>query len=320
MINMKSILFVIGLLLSNFVFSQSNKQLHDIKPNWKLGDTKKVRMESFTKIYVNDSLFNNTEATSYYGIKVVDTIKNYTLLYSNVPNSLDIKSSSSIPEADSVGDFLASMIKKIETETKYFEYEILVDKNTGQALRIKNEENFLSLIEKVVSKMMVEYGEKVGKTKAQIDSMNQKIVGYYKLMEPKILETTINEFNYIMWAYSLRFPYNSSISQEVMVHDINGMGKFGDIEMPAVLTTSSKKDDNGLTVHTDTDYDKDFLLEQIKKNYKNMKNLGTSDIFLSEITESLFTNMTNWIVSHKSTVVFRTKEVEVVNETNVFFQ
>lgn len=80
MINMKSILFVIGLLLSNFVFSQSNKQLHDIKPNWKLGDTKKVRMESFTKIYVNDSLFNNTEATSYYGIKVVDTIKNYTLL------------------------------------------------------------------------------------------------------------------------------------------------------------------------------------------------------------------------------------------------
>ena len=114
MINMKSILFVIGLLLSNFVFSQSNKQLHDIKPNWKLGDTKKVRMESFTKIYVNDSLFNNTEATSYYGIKVVDTIKNYTLLYSNVPNSLDIKSSSSIPEADSVGDFLASMIKKIE--------------------------------------------------------------------------------------------------------------------------------------------------------------------------------------------------------------
>lgn len=103
-----------------------------------------------------------------------------------MPNSLDIKSSSSIPEADSVGDFLASMIKKIETETKYFEYEILVDKNTGQALRIKNEENFLSLIEKVVSKMMVEYGEKVGKTKAQIDSMNQKIVGYYKLMEPKI--------------------------------------------------------------------------------------------------------------------------------------
>lgn len=105
-----------------------------------------------------------------------------------------------------------------------------------------------------------------------------------------------------------------------MVHDINAMGKFGDIEMPAFLTTSSKKDDNGLTVHTDTDYDKDFLLEQIKKNYKNMKNLGTSDIFLSEKTESLFTNMTNWIVSHKSTVVFRTKEVEVVNETNVFFQ
>jgi mannitol-1-phosphate/altronate dehydrogenase len=78
---MKHFLFATFLLLSNISFSQSNKQLHHIKPQWKLGDIKKVHTESFTKVFIKDSLFNNTEATADYNIKVIDTLKNYTLLY-----------------------------------------------------------------------------------------------------------------------------------------------------------------------------------------------------------------------------------------------
>lgn len=320
MINMKNSLLVVCLLFSNFIFSQSNKQLHHIKPKWKLGEIKKVHTESFTKIFIKDSLFSNTEASANYSIKIIDTIKNYTLLYSSEPNSLDIKTNSTVSDVDSVVNIITPIIKKIEKETKSFQYEILVDKNTGQALKIKNEDTLLKLIEKVTSTMIGEFGERFGKTNTQIDSMKQKIVSYFKLKEPKILETMINEFNYIMGAYSLTFPYNSSVSQKTMVHDVNAMGEFGDIEMPAVITTSSKKVDNSLTVQTDTDYDKDFLLAQIKKKYKNMNNLTTSDIFLSEKTEALFTTTTNWIVSHKSSVVFATKEVKVINETHVSFQ
>jgi hypothetical protein len=105
-----------------------------------------------------------------------------------------------------------------------------------------------------------------------------------------------------------------------MVNDVNAMGEFGDIEMPAIITTSSKKNDDKLIVQTDTDYDKDFLLEQIKKKYKNMNDLTTADIFLSEKTETLFTTTTNWIVSQKSDVVFKTKEIKVINATSVKFQ
>lgn len=320
MINIKHFFFVISLLLSNFVFGQSNKQLHTIKPNWKLGDFKKVHTESYTKIFIKDSLFNNTEATANYSIKVIDTIKTYTLLYSSEPNTLDVKSNSSISTVDSVVNIFAKMINNIEKETKAFQYEILVDKKTGQALKVKNSDDFLKMIEHVTSTMIEEFGEKAGKTTTQIDSLKQKVVSYFKLNEPKILETKINEFNYIMGAYSLTFPYNSSISQKAMVHDVNAMGEFGDIEMPAVITTSSKKNDISLTIQTDTDYDKDFLLEQMKKKYKNMKDLTASDIFLSEKAEATFTTTTNWIVSQKSTVVFKTKEVKVINETQVSFQ
>jgi hypothetical protein len=221
---------------------------------------------------------------------------------------------------DSVVNFFTEMIKKIEKETSVFKYELLVDKNTGQAFKVKNGDKYLKMIEQVTSTMIDELGEKKGKTNTQIDSMKQKVIAYFKLAEPKILETAINEFNYIMQPYSYTFPYNSTVSHKAMLHDVNAMGEFGDIEMPAVLTISSKKHDNSLTIQTDTDYDKDFLLEQIKKRHKNMSDLTTSDIFMSEKVETIFTTTNSWMVSHKSNVVFKMKEVKVINETIVSFQ
>ena len=105
-----------------------------------------------------------------------------------------------------------------------------------------------------------------------------------------------------------------------MIHDVNALGEFGDIEIPAVLTISSKKNDKSLTIQTDTEYDKDFLLEQIKKKHKSMSNVTASDIFMSEKVETIFTTANGWMVSHKSNVVFKMKEVTVTNETIVSFQ
>jgi hypothetical protein len=318
---MKHILFGICLLLlSNFVFSQSDTQLHQIKPRWQLGDQKRVHAESLSKVFIKDSLFNNTEATANYIMKVVDTVGNYTILYSKEPNSIDIETKSSNSKVDSVVNFLTGIISQIEKETNTFKYELLVDKNTGQAFKVKNGEAYLQMIEQITSTMIDEFGKKKGKTTAQIDSMKQKVIAYCKLAEPKILATAINEFNYIMQPYSYTFPINSAVSRKAMIHDVNALGEFGDIEMPAILTISSKKHDKSLTIQTDTDYDKDFLLEQIKKKHKNMSDVTTSDIFMSEKVETIFTTANGWLVSHKSNVVFKMKEVKVINETIVSFQ
>jgi hypothetical protein len=51
-----------------------------------------------------------------------------------------------------------------------------------------------------------------------------------------------------------------------------------------------------------------------------MSEVTTSDIFLSEKVESIFTTANGWIVSHKSNVVFQLKEVKVINETIASFQ
>jgi len=308
------------LLITNLNFGQSNLKLHQIKPKWKLGDQKTVYTQSGTKIYIKDSLINNTEATASYRIKVIDTVKYYTLLYSNGPNSIDFETKSYTPKIDSVVNFFTELIKKIEKETNSFKYELLVDKNTGQALKVKNSDRFLKMIEQFTFTMTDELGEKTKKSNIQIDSIKQKVIAYFKLAEPKILQTMINQFNYIMQPYSFEFPYNSSISQRAMLHDVNTLGEFGDVEFPATLHISSEKRNNILTIQTDTDYDKDFLLDQIKKKHKSMSNLTASDIILSEKEEATFSTTNGWIVLHKSNVVFKTKEVSVINEATVNFQ
>lgn len=272
------------------------------------------------QIFIKDSLINNTEAISNYSLKIIDTAKYFTLLYANEPNSLDIASKSTIPEADTVINLMTNLIKRIEKESEAFKYELLVDKNTGLAFKVKNAEQFSKMITKLTGAMIAELAVKMRKSGTQVDSLKQKVSAHLKLAEPKIFETIVNQFNYLMQPYSYEFPYNKTISQKAMIQDVNALGTFGGIEMPATLTITSKKDKNVLTIQTDTDYDKDFLLEQIKKKYKNMSKLTASDIFMSEKNDATFAVTNGWINSHRSNVVFMTKEVKVVNETLVTFK
>jgi hypothetical protein len=247
------------LLLGHFTFGQSNVKLHQVKLKWKLGDQKIVHTQSSTKIFIKDSLYNNTEAIGNYRIKVIDTVKYYTLLYASEPNALDIETKSTVPKVDSVITSFANIIKKIEKETQSFQYKLLVDKKTGLAVKVKNSEEFLKTVEQITATMIAELGEKLKKSSMQIDSAKQKVNAYFKLTAPKILETMINQFNYFMQPYSYEFPYNATISQKAKLHNVNALGEFGDVEVPATLTISSKKRDNILTIKTDTDYDKGFM-------------------------------------------------------------
>lgn len=302
-------------------FAQSkNNQLHQLIPKWKLGDQKKVITVTNNQIFLKDSLISNTEVKGKYIIQVIDTVKNYTLSFFNEPNSNGLEVQSSIPKVDSVVNFFTGLIKNIEKESRAFKYELLVDKNSGQAFKVKNGDKFLKLVEELAFTMINELGEKKVKSETEIDTMKQKVMAYFKSAEPKILESLINQFNYLMQAYTYTFQINTAISQKTMIHDVNALGSFGGLEMPADLIISSTREKNIITIQTQTEYDKDFLLKEMKKRYKNMGDLTTSDFILSEIAEATFKTTNNWIISHKTNVVFQMKEVKVVNETKVSFQ
>src|SRR5688572_21941124 len=154
---MKHIVYAVCLLLlSNSTFSQSGKQLHQIKPKWKLGDQKRVHTASISRIFIKDSLLNITEVTGNYSIRVIDTFKNYTISYSNEPSSVGIETKFSTPKPDSVVNFFTGIINNIEKEINAFKYELLVDKNTGQAFKVKNGGKYLKMVEQVASTMIDE--------------------------------------------------------------------------------------------------------------------------------------------------------------------
>lgn len=316
----KVLLLILVLSFSNIVLGQSNKGLYQISPKWKLGDIKRVHTESISKIFIKDSLLNNTRASAEYGIKVIDTIKNYTLLYFNELSPIKIESTSSIPAMDSAINILKEITKVIEQESASFKYKILVSKKTGLAFEIKNGDELLKNTDSALSILINELGSKRGKTKTQIDTMQQRATSLSKMNHSKILQTVINQINYIMQPYSYRFSYNSTISQKAMISDVNVLSEFGNIEMPATLTISSKETENNtLTVLTDTDYDKAFVLEQIKKKRKSLGDVKPSDIFLSEKVETVFALGNNWIIKHTSNVNFELKDVKVMNQSMISF-
>ena len=67
----KFTILIFQLLVSNLIFGQSNNKLRQIIPKWKLGDEKIINTKSETKVFIKDSLFNKTEVTSIYNIKVI---------------------------------------------------------------------------------------------------------------------------------------------------------------------------------------------------------------------------------------------------------
>lgn len=307
-------------LLCNSSFGQTTHQLSKLTPKWKLGDEKVASNITSTKIFYKDSLINSTQAISKYRIKVIDTVKNYTIQFANLPNTMEIETKIANPALDSTTRFITNIIKKLEKNISAFPYEFYVNKSTGQAIEVKNADKFLQHIQELTTIIFIQLNDSMQELKIPIDSLKQIVSNQIKNAEPKILETMINEFNYLMQPYSYEFKLNSSISQKTMIHDVNALGEFGDVEMPAILTISSKKQDNILTISTNTDYDKNVLLEEIKKKYQNMNHITISDIVLTEKVEAQFSIKNSWIIAHKSNIVFKTKEVHLINETIVKFE
>ena len=315
---MKLHLLFIGLIFFGKLFSQND--LISISPLWKLNEVRKVHSEATMKVYINDTLSSDTKAVNSYTIKVIDTTKNYLLSYSQKAGDLDLSLSFNNTKADSVAQKLTKIIKMIEVRLTNFQYQIVLDKQSGQAIEIKNRQELNDSLTIIIKSIVYELGTKKGKSQEQMDSMATKILRNFKAKEASMIETTLNQVNVIFQAYSYSFPLKGSYSQELMIHDVNAGGYFGASEFPATMVIQSVKNSNNtLKVNTNLLYDKKFLLEQIKKKSTAMNDLKEEDLSISEKNDILFDLKNTWIISHKSNVEFLTPKVKVYNETTMTF-
>ena len=298
-----------------------------ITPRWQLGDERTVHVEASTKITIADTLVTDAIVTSDFRIKVLDTVENYTLSYMQISNDFAMELSSNIPEFNSGKEMVLFAIQKLIKEVPNFEYRVLVNKASGLAFDLENADEYLSFIELISIKIVGELHSamnkaavKKGKPEMNIEVLNEVMLPRFKAAHPQMIQSAINGLNLLLQAYTYEFPINGSISEKIMVYPVNALGADADIEYPATITLSSTVSENELVGYSNLDYDKSFVLEQMKKKTENLEETQASDLSMVENAEYVFDTNTSWIKLYKRNVSFELPNVKTVMQSTMTYE
>ncbi|WMJ71644.1 hypothetical protein RCC89_00435 [Cytophagaceae bacterium ABcell3] len=264
---MKPVIAALLLLLSfTHKVSAQEEELYNIPPIWKLGDKKNVTIEANNQVIVNDSVISNTRSKQKYIIEVIDTSGHYKLLYNFNAGETELDFSSEISEIEEMPNMIIELVHNIENQIKDMSYIVNINKETGLAFGIDNEGDLIAHIKSASNNFLQDYAFKMKIPKAKADSLEYKVVSYLTKVKQGLLETTINEVNSILQAYSYSFPINDSIFIETEVYDVNALGGFTGSDFPAIMMIAAElvDEERPLLIKTQLNYDKAFFLEQIK--------------------------------------------------------
>lgn len=311
---MKIVVGLVAILLVKLVSAQED-EFFQVTPDWKIGDSRTVHVEEKTTTFIEDTVFSYMNMVSDYSIEVVDVKDHYTLLYSQSSDDFNVKSSS-----DSLDNFIVKITKLVEKKLDGFEYKIVVNKETGLAFDVMNSDELMSKMKVAIHEVVEEIGKQKGKTETEIKEAQVGLEGYITPMAPQMIETVINGVNYLFQAYSYTFPLDDVVVQDITTYDVNAMGAFGTTEFPATQTLESISSEDRLVIKTSLDYDKEFLLEQMKKKSNSTKDLTVDDLYISEKENVIIDLNSTWIEKHVSDVEFRLPNVKVINHGTIEFR
>lgn len=306
------------LVLLYFAFNSFGQEaeLYQIVPNWQLGDTRMVHTETKSTTYISDTVFTEVSVKTDYKITVVDTTDNYKIKYTAASESLGVDLTTNM---DTVTNFIMKLIHSLEEMVLDFEYIVSFDKNQGLATKIENTDEFDSLMYNIIPKFIDEMSTMRKVSEEEKSVLKRQVYHYIDSVSPAMHQTVLNGINYIFQAHSYAFPWNDEINRETLVYDINALGTFGTTEFPVNINMKSQEIGNDLSIETITNYDKSFLLEQLKKKSPAMSELTIDDVKIKETDRVLFDLETTWIKEHESNIYFEIPKVKVIENTVIQF-
>jgi len=301
--------------------------LTKITPKWQIGDERTVHVEASTTITIADTLTTETTITSDFRIKVVDTVENYILRYTQTSIDFAVEPPLDIPEFKSAKEMVLYAVQKLIKEVSSFEYEVLVNKESGLAFDLDNSAEYLNFIElasiKIVGELHAATNKvavKKGIPEINIEKLNEVLLPRFKAAHPHLIQSVINGLNLLLQAYTYKFPISGSISEKTMVYPISALGEDGEIEYPATITLTSTTFENELVGYSKLDYDKTFFLEQMKKKTENLEETQASDLSMVENAEYVFDTNTTWIKLYKRNVSLELPNVRTVTQTTMTYK
>lgn len=319
---MKISIIIAFLAATTMCYSQTEKDPEYVKVNWTVGTEKTVYQTDSTIVYQADSLFMSTGTSSNYKIKIVskrDTI--YEVLFKQININPDFSLKSEMINTGSIQEMMEIMVTELQQKFLDLEYSFLVNKNTGQAFDVKNQEELGKTIEEMVVTILNNY---VASSKINIDEKKKAEIQIRvsELMKEKmtpIMNTMMNSFNYIFQAYSFPYTLDQTLTVETMVYDIDEV-KHGNTESPANIVINSSLKNSKLNINYQYDYDKENAYQQYIVSKGNKEKIPIDQFEIDERVIANFDLKSSWITDSTSLVKVKMGDIRVNQTSRVTFK
>jgi len=299
------------------VFSQE-EELYQLSPHWKVGDTRKVHTEMSTKVIYDDSLISNARSDYDIEIKVLSIDDQYLLSYKSSDKLSSVLRKSKEEGKSPANSKVKSLLEEAEIEIGKAELKIQVNNKTGVALEITNGLEISRNVKYTSLKELREWCANENKTESESRMIAVELNKRFEEMYPLIEQAILNKTTSIFSAYNIAFPMNSSITQEVMTHDLTAASK-SDTLFPAVMKMETMEVNDKMIVKTSLEYDKFFLLQQLKKSYSKLEKVEPSQVSIIEKEEIIFDLNSTWLVQHTTNMHFQIPGMKTLTKSVVTF-
>jgi hypothetical protein len=271
---------------------------------WKVGTEKRVTSIDTSFIFVDGELMTTASSKTSYKIKILslkDTI--YEIRYSHITNASAVDISGDFfGLKDSIIAPVLTAFANLEKAISKFDFVVLVDKNSGSAFEIKNEKEYLNLVNKLVFQLLEDliqiFGDQV--PTYEKNKVKKKIEEEMTSKSKEILETALNSLNYFLQLYSFPYVTNDVHTSEMEFHDIDqirytAMTYHGDVE------THAKKEGNFLKMKSIYHLNKQELYEVMKQQSDDPNDfVSIQEFAVFQETNTTFDVRSTWITAYTS--------------------
>lgn len=314
---MKSLILLFSLSLFGSTFAQEEK-LFQISPHWKVGDTRKVHTDVSTKVIYDGVLVSNQRSIYDVIIRVLSTDNQFLLSYSSFDRLPSVLGNPEDGTESASSLKIRSLLRDAEVEIAQSNLKIQVNKLSGVAIEIKNGLEVSKKVEHGSRKELRIWATNEKKSEKEIRNLEIDLSKRFDEMYLKIELAILDKTSLIFSSYNVSFPLNSSLEREVMTRDLTASSK-SDSLFPAIMKIESVEVNEKMIVKTSLEYDKTFLLEQLKKSYKKLENVKPSEVSIIEKEEIIFDLNTTWIHHHTTNLHFEIPGMKTITKSSVTF-
>jgi len=316
----KHVLLLIAIfVVTNFYSQSSSQEPSYLVVDWKEGDKKTVLKIDSTIAHINDSIFMQTEVKSNYKIEIVNKKDSvYEVLFKQLNVDSDALVRSEIFDANPIQKLLQNLIIEIQKEMLGLEYSFLVNEYDALAFEITNENALVEHIEEAVVVMLNQFldASKVEIEENQRKEIRLRVKDYLDQNMAALMQTMLNEFNYIFQAYSMPFVLNQEYITTVNTYNVDQVN-YGDKETPSTLRINNSIQDSNFNITYAYDYNKKEAYQEYIVAAGKGDQIAIKDFDISEKVISDFDIDTSWIKNSRSIIKLKMGFVKVYNTTRI---